>query len=83
MIDYNNTNRANATIPYIIFKTKKNDDILPYNKDNPDVICDIEFKNPALDYAFDIGEVTEEEYKTHAPSFLAKDVTINVQGTSS
>jgi hypothetical protein len=50
--EYNSKNVNNMTIPYIIFKTSA-PDILPYNKANADVTCDIKFVNPALDYAFD------------------------------
>jgi len=80
--DYNEDNPSNATIPYMIFKTKS-PDILPYNKANEDVICSIEFVNPALDYALAKGDINEVYYKKHAPSFTADEVTINVQGTSS
>jgi hypothetical protein len=66
----------------MIFKTSA-PDILPFNKANDDVICSIEFVNPALDYALRIGEIDENYYKTHAPSFTANNVSINVQGTSS
>ena len=80
--DYNEDNPSNATIPYMIFKTKS-PDILPFNKANEDVICSIEFVNPALDYALAKGEIDEIYYKKHAPSFTADEVAINVQGTSS
>ena len=80
--DYNEDNPSNATIPYMVFKTKS-PDILPFNKSNEDVICSIEFVNPALDYALAKGEIDEIYYKKHAPSFTADEVSINVQGTSS
>lgn len=83
LISYNMDNPSNATIPYVIFKTKDDDNLLPYNKANADVICDVKFTNPALDYALSVGEIDEEYYKKHAPSFLAEDVVLNVQGTSS
>ena len=79
---YNTDNPDNATIPYIVFKTKGSD-VLPYNKANADIICDIEFTNPALDYALSIKDIDEAYYKKHCPSFLAEGVTLNVQGTSS
>jgi hypothetical protein len=80
---YNADNPSNATIPYIIFKTLEEPNVLPYNKANDDIICSVEFVNPALDYALAKGEIDEEYYKTHAPSFTADNVTFNVQGTSS
>jgi hypothetical protein len=83
LITYNSEHPTNTTIPYIIFKTTEAPDILPYNKDNADVICDIKFVNPALDYALTTNVIDEAFYKTHAPSFSATGVPINVQGTSS
>lgn len=83
LISYNEDNPDNATIPYIVFKTKKAPDLLPYNKANADVVCDIKFVNPGLDHALALGTIDEIFYKKHAPSFLATDVTLNVQGTSS
>ena len=83
LISYNNDNPDNATIPYMIFKTTKAPDLLPYNKANDDVICDIKFVNPGLDYALALGIIDEAYYKTHAPSFSATGVSLNVQGTSS
>lgn len=83
LITYNTEHPTNTTIPYIIFKTKAAPDILPYNKDNADVMCDIEFVNPALDYALSTGAIDKNYYKKHAPSFVATDIPLNVQGTSS
>ena len=85
LIDYNTNNPASATIPYIVFKTHGGDDhdMLPYNKANESVLCDIKFTNPALDYALELGEITTSEYLQKAPSFIATSVDLNVQGTSS
>ena len=83
LITYNENNPDNATIPYIVFKTKKAPDVLPFNKANADILVDIQFVNPGLDYALALGTIDEAYYKKHAPSFLATDVTLNVQGTSS
>ena len=83
LINYNTDNPDNATIPYVIFKTNSAPDILPFNKANEDVTCDIEFVNPALDHALNLGLINEEYYKKHAPSFIASGVKLNVQGTSS
>jgi hypothetical protein len=57
---YNAQNPSNTTIPYIIFKTKSSPDVLPFNKANEDINCDITFVNPALDHALEMGEVTAE-----------------------
>lgn len=83
LITYNENNPDNATIPYIVFKTKKAPDVLPFNKANADILVDIQFVNPGLDYALALGTIDEAYYKKHAPSFLATDVSLNVQGTSS
>ena len=83
LIAYNANNPSNTTIPYAIITTSAGDDILPFNKDNDDVIVDIEFVNPSLDYQFSLGKYTEAEYKQKAPSFKATKVKLNVQGTSS
>ena len=81
--DYNLKNSANQTIPYIIFKTKRAPNVLPFNKSNDDILCDITFVNPAADQKLDREEITVDEYLKQAPSFLATDVSLNVQGTSS
>lgn len=83
LITYNTDNPGNATIPYIVFKTKDAPDVLPFNKANADIKVDIDFVNPALDYALAIGEIDEDYYIKHAPSFTVEDVSLNVQGTSS
>lgn len=82
IVEYNKNNPDNATIPYMVIKTNA-PDILPYFKDNDDVICDMEFINPALDRAYELGNITSEDYIKNAPSFLATAVKLNVQGTSS
>ena len=85
LIEYNTANPENATIPYAIITTKA-PDILPYYKVEDDKnawIVDIDFINPALDYKFNLGQYTEEQYLKKAPSFKASNVIFNVQGTSS
>lgn len=80
---YNENHPNNTTIPYIIFETTSKPDVLPFNKNNPSIDCDITFVNPALDVAFTNDLVNEEDYLSHAPSFKATGVSLNVQGTSS
>ena len=43
----------------------------------------IEFTNPVADYLLESGQITPYQYYTHCPSFVADDVDIDVQGTSS
>ena len=86
LVKYNEENPENCTIPYIVFKTKSNPDVLPFNKNNDDVMVDILFKNVAADFKLANSAKSAsdiEEYLKHAPSFEAKDVRFNVQGTSS
>ena len=86
LVKYNEENPENCTIPYIVFKTKSSPDILPYNKENNDIMVDILFKNVAADFKLANSAKSAsdiEEYLKHAPSFEAKDVRLNVQGTSS
>lgn len=86
LVKYNEENPENCTIPYIVFKTKSNPDVLPFNKENDDIMVDILFKNVAADYKLANSAKSAsdiEEYLKHAPSFEAKDVRLNVQGTSS
>lgn len=81
--EYNQTT-VNPTIPYIVFTTLEKPHVLPFFKENADVFCDIRFVNPSLDKAFESdANMTEEFYKNNAPSFIAKKVPLNVQGTSS
>ena len=86
LVKYNEENPENCTIPYIVFKTKSSPDVLPFNKNNDDVMVDILFKNVAADFKLANSAKSAsdiEEYLKHAPSFEAKDVRFNVQGTSS
>lgn len=86
LVKYNEENPENCTIPYIVFKTKSNPDVLPFNKENDDIMVDILFKNVAADFKLANSAKSAsdiEEYLKHAPSFEAKDVRLNVQGTSS
>lgn len=86
LVKYNKDNPENCTIPYIVFKTKSEPNVLPFNKDNDDIVVDITFTNVAADYKLKMSAKTDSdirEYLKHAPSFFAADVNLNVQGTSS
>ena len=86
LVKYNAENPENCTIPYIVFKTKSEPNVLPFNKENDDIMVDITFTNVAADYKLKMSTKSDsdiEEYLKHAPSFIAKDVKLNVQGTSS
>lgn len=58
------------------------DDRLPYYKGN-DRYCKVTFTNPSLDYDYDHGNITQDYYIAHCPSYVATGAEINVQGTSS
>jgi hypothetical protein len=71
-------------MPYAVWQleTAADNDVLPYYKgDNKK--CSVTFVNPSLDKALEDGVIDEWYYYTHSPSFIAKRVDINVQGTSS
>jgi hypothetical protein len=71
-------------MPYAVWKIKDSnrDEKLPYFKGDGCKV-DITFVNPSLDRALETGEIDEWYYYTHSPSFIATDVDIDVQGTSS
>jgi len=60
------------------------DDDLPHFKNpNNNKKATVTFVNPVADKLLADGTITPFEYYTHCPSYTAKDVDINVQGTSS
>ena len=86
LIEYNRTHPDEQTMPYAVFEIMQLDDqnreTLPYKKgDNR--VCKVTFVNPAADRALELGEIDEQYYYTHSPSFESYGVDINVQGTSS
>lgn len=82
MLQYNDEHPDETIMPYMVIQSK--DNVLPFVKGG-DKAVSIEFHNPALDYAYDNGLITGEEYLRSAPSFFfdSDDETIDVQGTSS
>ena len=97
LIEYNETHPNELSMPYAIWEIIDNDnstldpnnskhseldDKLPYYKGN-NRWCAVTFVNPSLDKAFSDGVITEDEYLASCPSFYARKVDINVQGTSS
>ena len=83
-------------MPYIVFTTDQDDTLskgnLPWRKDTP-VTVDMEFVNTGLERAYSMGNLSaeataagqelEDYYLHHCPSFIAKNVVLSVQGTSS
>lgn len=84
LIAYNEAHPDTPTMPYAIWKIKDSgrNEKLPYFKGD-ECKVDITFVNPSLDIALENGDIDEWYYYTHSPSFIATDVDINVQGTSS
>ncbi len=96
MINYNKEHPTATVMPYIIFTTDQDNTLtkgnLPWRKATP-VKADMEFVNTGLDAAYAIGNLSaeatdakqevEDYYLHHCPSFIAKDVDLSVQGTSS
>ena len=82
MLQYNADHPDETIMPYMVIQSK--DNILPFVKGG-DKAVSIEFHNPALDYAYDNGLITGEEYLRSAPSFFfdSDKETMDVQGTSS
>jgi len=70
-------------MPYATWQiTDGTDELLSYKKGN-NRAATVEFVNPSLDVALKNGTITPWKYYTSCPSFYAKKVDLNVQGTSS
>lgn len=84
MLTYNSEHPNETIIPYMVIESLDTDNKLPYVKGGKKAV-NIEFYNPALDYAYNMGYITAEEYLQGAPSFKYEcpSKTLNVQGTSS
>ena len=82
LVEYNENNPNDLTMPYATWEITGDNDILPYKKGN-NRACNITFVNPTADKELTDGNITPWFYYTHCPSFSAEGVDINVQGTSS
>ena len=83
LVQYNEDHPDAVTMPYAVWQiTGGTDELLPWKKGNKRSVT-VDFVNPPLDRALDIGEIDEWHYYTHSPSFHAEKVNIDVQGTSS
>ena len=83
MLDYNSKHPDETIIPYMVIKPT-DDTKLPYVKGGKKAV-DIKFRNPALDYAYENGLITADQYLHGAPSFdyTSSKKSLDVQGTSS
>lgn len=83
LIEYNNKNPENLSIPYCVVETvDTTDEKLPYVKGGKKKL-NVTFTNPALDKAYEEEKITGVEYIQGCPSFQAKNIEFDVQGTSS
>ena len=84
MLQYNASHPDETIIPYMVITSKGSDNLLPFVKGGKKSV-DIEFVNPALDYAYSQGLITDEQYLYGAPSFTysSNKESLDVQGTSS
>lgn len=84
MIKYNTEHPDETILPYMIITSRDSDNLLPFVKGGKKPV-DIEFVNPALDYAYEKGYITDEQYLHGAPSFTftSNKKSLDVQGTSS
>lgn len=84
MLEYNLNNPDNPIMPYAVLEVHGDttDERLPYVKDGKKRL-DVDFVNPALDRAFEKGEITGAQYLTGCPSYHAENAEFDVQGTSS
>ena len=87
LLTYNEEHPEALSMPYAVWKIEDpnflGDDRLPFIKKGGTRLGSLTFVNPSLDQALENGEITEEFYYTHSPSFTANTVTFDVQGTSS
>lgn len=83
LVDYNEEHQDAPSMPYATWEiTDGTDELLPWKKGNKRKAT-VEFVNAPLDAALAREEIDEWYYYTHSPSFIANNVEIDVQGTSS
>ena len=89
MLEYNKAHPSAPLLPYMVFRTVDNDDILPYVKGGTKAVS-ATFVNPYLDYLWDNDMIDGATYLTSCPSYecITLGTTddsriLNVQGTSS
>ena len=84
MLDYNNTHPDQTIMPYMVIESLDSDGKLPFVKGGKKPV-NVDFVNPAADYALEQGLITPAQYIASAPSFSfkSKKKSLDVQGTSS
>lgn len=83
MRDYNAAHPDSPLQAYAVLEcVDKTEDLLPYVKDGKKMV-NVTFVNPSLDYAYEQGLISGEEYLMGCPSYTATNIPFDVQGTSS
>lgn len=84
MCEYNIAHPDAPLQPYAVVEVVDGEksDLLPYKKDIKKKL-NVKFVNPALDRAYELGNIDKHTYLCGAPSFEAAAAEFDVQGTSS
>ena len=84
MCEYNIAHPDAPLQPYAVVEVVdgQKSDLLPYKKGIKKNL-NVKFVNPALDRAYELGEIDKHTYLCGAPSFEATEAEFDVQGTSS
>lgn len=85
MREYNAKHSSVPLMPYAIIETLDSEHTLPYVKDEvgDGIVVNTEFHNPYLDYLYENGLISDDEYLHSCPSYRSEHGFLNVQGTSS
>ena len=85
MREYNAQHPSEPLMPYAVIETLDKEHTLPYKKEeNGDgFMVNTEFHNPYLDYLYENGLISDDEYLSSCPSYRSEHGFLNVQGTSS
>lgn len=85
MREYNAQHPATPLMPYAIIETLDKEHTLPYKKEENGngIMVNTEFHNPYLDYLYENGLISDDEYLSSCPSYRSEYGFLNVQGTSS
>ena len=84
MLEYNKSHPDETLMPYMVIESLDSDGKLPFVKGGKKPV-NVDFVNPAADYALEQGLITPAQYIASAPSFTFKSMgkSLDVQGTSS
>ena len=85
MREYNAQHPSAPLMPYAIIEVLENDNMLPFVKMEvgDGIMVNTEFHNPYLDYLYENGLISDDDYLHSCPSYRSEYGFLNVQGTSS